>query len=274
MNIITKKLFILLMFVNLILASAFASAKLNYTGMLNQSGTPVTGTKNITFKIYNNISSGSLLWSSGSRVINVVNGKFTYILGQDNDLNPDIFLNNDKIFIELNVDSETLSPREEILKLPYSQLAGSIYWDDIIDIPQNIKTQTIAANSIGSYHIMDSTITTSKIADGAVTDTKISSLSWSKLTNVPSNLGGTETDPFFKASVSSGIVSGDIAKWNSALQSGNNISLLTNDAGYLTAVSANSEPLFMASISSGIVSGDIAKWNSAIHAGNNISLLD
>ena len=283
MNINIKKPLLLISLIFLIIASALGSGKINYTGMLNQDGVAVTGAKNITFKIYNTLTGGTLLWNSGVKNINVVNGKFNYILGQDSELNSNIFLNNARVYLEITVESEILSPREEILKPPYAELAGAVNWDDIIGIPTNISNQEISDNSI----------TTAKIADGAVTNAKIASLAWSKITDVPSGLGGTSTEPLFSASVSSGIVAGDITKWNSAVQpedmatatttlknslatvatSGSysdlsekptNVSAFTNDAGYLTAATGNSEPLFIASISSGIVSGDIIKWNTAV----------
>lgn len=63
-----------------------------------------------------------------------------------------------------------------------------------------------------------------------------SGISYNPATGVITN-NFTETDPVFSASPASGITLGNIATWNSALQSGDNISLLNNDAGYLTSYS-------------------------------------
>lgn len=50
------------------------------------------------------------------------------------------------------------------------------------------------------------------------------------------------------------------------LQSGDNISLLTNDSGYIVT---ETDPIFTASASYGITSGNITNWNSAYSWGNH-----
>jgi hypothetical protein len=251
MKVIIKKLitFIVLLFV--IWAPAMAIGKINYTALLNQNGNRVSGNKNVVFKIYDRQTGGNLCWTSGSQIVNIANGRFNYILGQDKQIDPDIFVKNSKLYLEITVEDETLLPREELLKTPYAEIAGSVYWENIDGIPENIKNQQLPVNSIGSYQIIDSTITTSKIADdaittskiadGNVTSAKIASLAWSKLTDIPANFGGAETDPLFVVSASSGIVSRDIDRWNLALQPNDNISRLTNDALYLTTTSISAE---------------------------------
>lgn len=52
---------------------------------------------------------------------------------------------------------------------------------------------------------------------------------------VEANVVGEESDPVFTASPAGGITAGDITNWNSAIQPGDNVSTLNNDAGYITA---------------------------------------
>lgn len=52
------------------------------------------------------------------------------------------------------------------------------------------------------------------------------------------------------------------------LQSGDNVSELTNDAGYLTSYT-ETDPVFSASAASGIVTGDITNWNTAFGWGDH-----
>ena len=64
--------------------------------------------------------------------------------------------------------------------------------------------------------------------------------------------GGAETDPVFAASEAALFVPGDKAKLNAALQPGQNVSQLTNDAGYLTSV-METDPVFTAWLNTGTV---------------------
>ncbi len=50
---------------------------------------------------------------------------------------------------------------------------------------------------------------------------------------------------------------------------GENISLLHNDAGYLTSVSAETDPIFESSVAHGITDTNVANWNSAYNWGNH-----
>ncbi len=95
----------------------------------------------------------------------------------------------------------------------------------------------------------------------------------------------TETDPIFSASPAFGIAATDIANWNTAfswgdhalagyltsipasyLQSGDNVSELVNDAGYLTN---ETDPVFSASPAGGITVGNISNWNNAFSWGDH-----
>ncbi|MDD3648071.1 MAG: hypothetical protein PHS44_06265, partial [Candidatus Dojkabacteria bacterium] len=98
-----------------------------------------------------------------------------------------------------------------------------------------------------------------------------------------------ETDPVFGISAAAGITSTNISNWNSAYSWGNhatqgyitasstntltnksgNISMWTNDAGYLTSVAAETDPVFTASPAAGITSTNISNWNTSYGWGNH-----
>lgn len=69
------------------------------------------------------------------------------------------------------------------------------------------------------------------------------------------SISGTETIDIKLASSLTSLI-------NSALQSGDNISELTNDIGYLTSFT-ETDPVFTASVAASITASDIASWNAS-----------
>jgi len=119
----------------------------------------------------------------------------------------------------------------------------------------------------------------SSILDGAANQTaRWDGAHWvgsSALTNDGTNIGVTNNLTVGGTINGAVVNAGLVANWNSALQAGDNISSLANDAGYLTlgALPAETDPLFAGSAASGIVAGDITNWNNALQAGDNVSSL-
>ena len=94
--------------------------------MVDNAGTTIVGTHNVTFRLYNDESSNSPLWTE-TLVISFNNGYYAAILGVNESGNP---LDSDvlslyPLYLELQVDSNTpMSPRQEIASVPYAQIAG------------------------------------------------------------------------------------------------------------------------------------------------------
>src|SRR5512138_1813051 len=77
-------------------AQAAAPNLVNYQGQLtNAGGTPLTGTYNLTFRIYNVPSGGTEIWGEIHSSVAVNNGLFSVMLGSvdpvGNPLNPAVF---------------------------------------------------------------------------------------------------------------------------------------------------------------------------------------
>ncbi len=107
--------------------SSFAAVpeKINYQGKLKESGSLVTASKNMLFKIYDASSAGNLLWQSGNPAgtavsVSITNGLFTYVLGGSNDANDlsAIDWENKTCYLEVKVEATTLSPREQLISVP------------------------------------------------------------------------------------------------------------------------------------------------------------
>ncbi len=93
------------------------SQSFTYQGFLRQGGTPLTNpSQQMTFRIYDALTGGSLLWNSG--VLNVNNGLFTVQLNA-----PASVWSGADCFFEIQVGSTTLAPRVRINPTPYANTA-------------------------------------------------------------------------------------------------------------------------------------------------------
>lgn len=176
MNMKVIKIFCLLIFgflmltwfqVNL-LAQHQVTAKL--PGVINFSGVITDGANNIVkdgeytilFTLYTAQEGGNPVWSEFHDKVKVENGEINVQLGGATIPNP-ISITFDKLYflgIKLNGEEE-LSPRIELLPSPYS-------------------IRTSVANNV-----RNNSISSSKIAPLAVTDSKIKSISWNKIKDIP-----------------------------------------------------------------------------------------
>ena len=93
--------------------------------LLDGSGASVTGVHTLTFRVYTDVTGGSVLWSESLSV--QFNGYYATVLGtdtQNNALDSDTLLNY-PIYLEVQLDANTpMSPRQAINSAPYAQIAG------------------------------------------------------------------------------------------------------------------------------------------------------
>lgn len=123
------------------LAYSTTPSKISYQGMLKEKGILVNSTKTMEFAIYDALTGGNVKWTSGNVSVDVSQGVFRYVLeptGFDWQSGP--------YYLQVTVEGTALTPREEILSSAYA-----------------IQSKTVD----------DGSITTSKIANGAVDSTKI-----------------------------------------------------------------------------------------------------
>ena len=161
--------------------------KVNYQGVLKEKGQLVTGTRKMRFSIYDAATGGNLKWSSGVVDVEVKNGVFRYVLNLPSDFD----WSKGTYYLEVKVEDTVLTPREEIKSSIYAihskeaeiaKEAQSVDWSDIKNKPPEFSGGELSANSIGSYHIIDSTITDADISPQA-------NISWSKISKSGSSLG-------------------------------------------------------------------------------------
>ncbi len=126
---------------------------ISYQGTLSTaSGDPVNGSVGMTFRLYNVSSGGSALWTetrTSGNAVPVSNGLFHVLLGNLTPIPASIWENtNVYLGVQIEGDNAELSPREMVGAVPVAMMATNIV-------------------------IPDSSVTTDKIADGAVTLAKL-----------------------------------------------------------------------------------------------------
>ncbi|MFC1799615.1 hypothetical protein ACFL2Z_01730, partial [Candidatus Eisenbacteria bacterium] len=133
--------------------------RINYQGKLSDgaTGEPELGPHNMVFRIYDNPGVGSLLWSESQTVSADSAGVFSAILGSITPL--DITFDG-PVWLEVEVGGETLSPRREIVSVPFAFLAEE-------------SEHSLSADSLGGFGPdvfvrvgQTSVITSEMIADG------------------------------------------------------------------------------------------------------------
>jgi len=109
-----------------VLSGARAVPKmLNYQGYLTDTlGSPIDDTLNMTFKIYNAATLGTVLWSETQTNIPIERGVFSLLLGNVNLIPDTVFTTGTDRWLELTLEGpQTLSPRTRITAVGYAYTA-------------------------------------------------------------------------------------------------------------------------------------------------------
>jgi len=96
--------------------------KIKYQGRLRENGQPVSGDKNIDFKIYDTESGGSPVVTKDPVLLSVSTGIFSYTLDLSGD---SLDWANNSYWLEIVVEGEPLAPREQLLSSPYSMYSDN-----------------------------------------------------------------------------------------------------------------------------------------------------
>jgi hypothetical protein len=93
----------------------------NYQGFLTDSlGQPISGSRGVTFNIYDTSVGGVALWSSGQVTVQVDSGFFSYLLGSGSSLPPALFEGANRwLGIRIHPDNE-MTPRTRLTSVPYA----------------------------------------------------------------------------------------------------------------------------------------------------------
>jgi hypothetical protein len=134
--------------------SATSTSTISYQGRLADSaGNPLTDKYNMEFRIYDVPTGGTPLWTemwTGANAVDVSDGLFNVMLGSiDNTLASSIE-NHDELYLGITVGTDSeMAPRVQLGSVPFSMQAMTV---------------------------PDGSVTTEKIADGAVTSQKMDAI--------------------------------------------------------------------------------------------------
>ena len=116
---IVVQIFLALLFTTS-LATAAVPGRVAYQGLLlDSNGVPVTDSVDIDVAIYDAASGGTNLWSESHLGVNVLDGVYSIELGATTPLSGAV-LQSGNVFLEITIDAETLTPRQQLLAVPYA----------------------------------------------------------------------------------------------------------------------------------------------------------
>ncbi len=149
--------------------------EINYQGRLLDGTNLVNGTKDIIIRVYDAATAGTLLYGETNSTVLINDGLYTLTIGDEAGFSS--ILTNSDLYLEIEIDTQILTPREQLTSVPYAMMAGGV-----------------TPSGITSDMIDDGAVTSNKLAVGAF----------------------TETDPVFANSDASDISDNDITNWDDA----------------------------------------------------------
>ena len=145
---IISLLLIIFLFINMVYGQA--TRKINYQGHLTDNTVPINGNRQMTFKIYDSMTGGTVLWEETYANVAIFNGLFNVSLGSITPINLSF---DGPYWLAIQVGTgDELTPR-----ISLGNVGNSFY--------------SFKADS--AFNIPDNMITTAKIVDGAVTQSKL-----------------------------------------------------------------------------------------------------
>ena len=124
--------------------------------LADTNGFPVSANVQLRLQLYSSSTSGICLYED-SNTVEVVDGFYATLIG-DNTVWGSLShaLAGGEIYVQVIADGEILTPREQLIPVPYALMAAGI-----------------PSNSVSSAMLMSGAVQNSQLADGAVTTDKL-----------------------------------------------------------------------------------------------------
>ncbi|MFC1478088.1 hypothetical protein ACFL57_01355 [Candidatus Margulisiibacteriota bacterium] len=176
-------------------------SSISYQGRLMENGVLVTGTKSFEFEILDALTGGGSLWSTADVLIECRQGIYSVELGDTNNPVTPGMLAGGVAYLEITVESETLSPRVKLTSVGFALEAGGITDGAIKDVDvaadagiawSKVSKSGASASDVGAM-TEDADLTA--LAGGAVS-VNVSAPPASIIVDSNGNVGiGTTADP-------------------------------------------------------------------------------
>ena len=171
-------------------AAGTSTSTISYQGRLaDADGNALTGTYNAEFRLYDVAASGAPLWTelwTESNGVEVSDGLFNVMLGSLTAIPTSVVSSHDTLYLGITVGTDDeMVPRVQLGSVPWAMEASTVPDASIttVKIADGAVTQAKlggdvstepADGSITTVKLADGSVTESKIADGAVTQAKLS----------------------------------------------------------------------------------------------------
>jgi len=118
---------LLLVATSSILAQSSVPDLMNYQGHLTDaSGSPINGTADVKFLVYNGATAGSLLWSEEYPTLQITDGLFSVLLGSVNPF-PEYLFDGSDLYLAISVNSDPeMTPRQRIVTAAFAQRVATV----------------------------------------------------------------------------------------------------------------------------------------------------
>ena len=112
---------------------AAETGQINYQArLLDSYGRRLNTTVDLSFKIYDAVTDGNLLWSETQAGVVVQDGVYSVVLGSQTAIPASVFAQNN-IYLELGINGETMTPRQQITASAYALTARTIMGSNIYE---------------------------------------------------------------------------------------------------------------------------------------------
>jgi hypothetical protein len=100
-----------------------APLNLNHQGrIMDATGVPLAGSQDVVVSLYDKDVSGMLLWSE-QQTLDFDNGYFAMVLGIVEDLDDDLFIDEDDLWVELTIGGLLVGDRQLVASVPFALFA-------------------------------------------------------------------------------------------------------------------------------------------------------
>ncbi|MFK7894938.1 MAG: IPT/TIG domain-containing protein [Myxococcota bacterium] len=91
--------------------------------LLDSGGQPLTGSVDLQFELFDDLAAGTSLWAEAQPGVMVVDGVYSVTLGASTPITA-VLIEGGSAFLAITVDGELLTPRQQLLAVPYALRAA------------------------------------------------------------------------------------------------------------------------------------------------------